>query len=169
MDLPSKEQMVDSTGRPLTQSLFLELGYSAAAIYTLKEDHYEYNGRLYPSVKRLYVETNDPTEYEFARQFFLGWKHWQRISDNKAIKPYVDEWREELEVKLRSLAVKRVIAHSASPTGLQAAKWLADRGWSTRGAGRPTKAEIEGEKARHIKIEDEYSADVSRLQLVKGN
>lgn len=169
MDLPSKEQMVDGAGRPLTQSLFLELGYSPAAIYTLKEDHYEYNGKIYPSIKRLYITANDPTEYEFAITHFLGWKHWLRIADNKAIKPYIEECREELEVKLRSLAVKRVIAHSASPTGLQAAKWLADRGWSTRGAGRPTKADIEHEKAIRVKVEDEYSADMSRLQLVKGN
>lgn len=169
MDLPSKEQMVDGAGRPLTQSLFLELGYSPAAIYTLKEVDYEYNGRVYPSIKKLYVEVADPTEYQFAKQFFLSWKHWQRIADNKAIKPYIEEWREELEVKLRSIGVKRVMDHASLPTGLQAAKWLADRGWSTRGAGRPTKADIEREKAIMVKVEDEYSADVSRLQLVKGN
>lgn len=168
MKLPSKEQMVDSTGRPLTQSLFLELGYSDAAVYTLKEDHYEYEGKMYPSIKKLYLECADPVEYEFSQAYFLNWKHWVRISDNKAVKAHVNEWREELEVKLRSIGVKQVRASAELPGGLQAAKWLADRGWSTRGAGRPTKAEIEREKAIQVKVENEYSADVLRFKRVEG-
>ena len=168
MKLPTKEKMVDSTGRPLTQSLFLELGYSDASVYTLKEDHYEYEGKMYPSIKKLYLECADPTEYEFAQLYFLNWKHWIRISDNKAVKTHVNEWREELEVKLRSIGVKQVRASAELPGGLQAAKWLADRGWSTRGAGRPTKAEIEREKAIQVKVENEYSADVLRFKRVEG-
>jgi hypothetical protein len=163
MDLPSKDKMVDSAGRPITQSLFLELGYSDAAVYTLKEEDYEYNGRVYPSIKKLYIECADPTEYAFAVEYFLNWKHWQRIADNKAIKKFIDEWREELEVKLRSQGVRQVMRAASLPGGVQAAKWLADRGWSTRGAGRPTKAEIEREKAIHEKVSDEYSADIYRL------
>lgn len=168
MKLPSKSEMVDSTGRPLTQSMFLELGYNDAAIYTLKEDDCEYNGEIYPSIKKLYIACADPTEYEFATTYFLNWKHWQRICDNKAIRKYIDEWREELEVKLRSMGVKQVVASASLPGGLQAAKWLADRGWSTRGAGRPTKADIEREKAIHTRVQDEFGADILRLIPKEG-
>jgi len=38
-----KSKMVDSMGRPITQSLFLEVGYSDMAIFTLKENNYEPN------------------------------------------------------------------------------------------------------------------------------
>ena len=52
---------------------------------------------------------------------------------------------------------------SAEDGNYQASKWLADRGWHTRPAGRPTKLEIEREKRIASAIGDEYSADVVRL------
>ncbi len=160
--LPTKDKMVDNVGRPLTQSLFLEVGYGEAAVYTLKEQDHEHNGKYYFSLKRLYLEIADPTEYEFANTYLLNWKHWQRLCENKLLRKYIDEWRDELEVKLRSRGVKDIMG-SASEGNYQAAKWLADRGWSTRGAGRPSKAEVEREKRIQAGIADEYEADVIRL------
>ena len=164
--VPKKEQLLDTGGRPLTQALFLEVGYSDYAIYTLKEEDHLYNGKIYPSLKRLYLELNDPTEYEFATTYLLGWKHWKRICENKLLRTQIDEWRDELEVKMRSKGVKQAIM-SAEQGGFQAAKWLADRGWDTKGAGRPSKAAIESEKAFQAKMSDEYGADVTRLFQVK--
>lgn len=161
--------MQDGTGKPLTQGLFLEIGYSDFAIYTLKEQDHELNGKNYLSLKRLYLEIADPTEYEFATTYLLGWKHWLRLCENKAIRAHIDEWRDELEIKLRSKSIKALIEVSSGPVvNLQAAKWVADRGWSTRGAGRPTKAEIEREKKIQAGITDEYSADVLRLVKKEG-
>jgi hypothetical protein len=154
--------MLDSSGRPITQSMFLEIGYSEAAIYTLKDNDHTYEGKVYPSLKRLYLEMEDPTEYTFASEYLLGWRHWQRLCENKLIRKGIDEWREELEMKIRSRAVQQMIA-SASKGGVQASRWLADRGWATRGAGRPSKAEVASEKALMAKIDDEYSSDVIRL------
>jgi hypothetical protein len=157
-----REQFLNSEGRPLTQSLFLEVGYTDEAIYTLKEVDHEYNGKVYPSLKRLYLEAADPTEYVFATEHLMGWKHWQRICENKLLRKHIEEWREELEVKLRSEAVRQAIAHAASGT-FQAAKWVADRGWATRGAGRPSKADVDRDKRIQEKIDDEYSSDVVRM------
>lgn len=167
MELPSKEKMIDGMGRPITQSMFLELGYSDSALYTLKEQDYEYNGKVLPSIKRLYLEIADPTEYEFATSCFLGWSHWQRLCANKAIMRHIEEWRFELEVKLRSRGVKAAIA-AANGGNFQASKWIADRGWDTRGAGRPSKAEVERETKIQAAINDEYTADIVRL-LPKTN
>lgn len=161
-----QEQMLDSMGKMRTQSLFLELGYSDEAIFTLKDEDYQYNGRNLISLKRLYLEMEDPTEYEFAVAYLLGWRHWQRMCENKAIRSYIDEWRDELEVKLRCRAVGDAI-RAARTGNFQAAKWVADRGWATRGAGRPTKADVEHEKKVQAKINDEYSGDVVRLYGVK--
>lgn len=157
-----KSKMYDSGGKPLTQSLFLEIGYGDQAVYTLKEQDHYHNGTLYLSLKRLYLELEDPTEYEFATTCLLGWKHWVRLCENKVLRKHIDEWRDELEIKLRSKGVKEVMK-SATAGNYQAAKFLADRGWINRGAGRPTKDEIEHEKKVQAGIADEFSADVVRL------
>lgn len=164
MSIPNKDKMVDSMGKPLTQGLFLEINYGDSAIYTLKEQDHELNGKKYPSLKRLYLECADPTEYEFATKYLLGWKHWMRLCENKALRAHIDEWRDELEIKLRSSAIKCILESANGPlANVQAAKWVADRGWSTRGAGRPTKAEVDRERKIQAGITDEYSADVLRL------
>lgn len=159
-----KSKLVDSMGRPLTQSLFLEIGYSDFAVYTLKEFDYEYKGKKYPSLKRLFLQEEDPTEYSFAEKHLLGWQHWKRLCENKSIASHVEEWREELELKVRSQAVRDMMNLCASEQGnFSAAKFLADRGWEKRAAGRPSKAE----KERHLRVEekinDEFQADVIRL------
>lgn len=158
-----KSKMLDSMGKPITQSMFLEIGYTDSAIYTFKDEDYEYKGKYYPSLKRLYLELEDPTEYEFANTYLLGWKHWRRLCENKLIRKQIDEWREELELRLRSKGVKEMIALASSDKGYQAAKWLVDRGWDVRGKGRPSKDEIEREKKFQSRVADEYSGDVVRL------
>lgn len=159
-----KSKMIDSMGRPLTQSLFLEIGYSDFAIYTLKEFDHEYNGKVYPSLKKLYLKEEDPTEYAFAEKHLLGWQHWKRLNENKVLPKHFEEWREELELKIRSQAVRDMQNLCASESGnYSAAKFLADRGWEKRGAGRPSKAE----KERHLRVEEkineEFQADIIRL------
>src|SRR5690606_3779091 len=136
-----KNKLIDTMGRPLTQSLFLECGYNVQyAVFTFNDDDKEYEGRIYPSLKKLYLESEDPTEYRFAKKYLLGWKHWRRLNDNAILRTHFDEWREELEVAMRSEAINSIIDMTTSDQGnFQAAKWLADRGWDKRGAGRPSK------------------------------
>lgn len=160
--MDKKAIMLDTMGKYRTQSLFLELGYGDEAVYTLKDYDHELNGKTYYSLKRLYLECEDPTEYEFANTHLLGWKHWQRMCENKVIRKHIDEWREELEVKLRSEAILEAIKQARGGT-FQAAKWVADRGWNTRAAGRPSKAEVEHEKKIMARIDNEYGEDVIRM------
>jgi hypothetical protein len=160
--LPTKDKLVDVRGHPLTQALFLEIGYTDYAQYTLKEDDWEYEGRIFPSLKKLYLAEDDPTEYDFANKYLLNWNHWQRISENRAVRKHIDDWREELEIRIRSQAVKQMLANSRKG-GLEASKWVANRGWAQKGAGRPSKADIESEKRFLARVSDEYSADVVRL------
>ena len=159
-----KSKLRDSRGRPLTQSLFLEVGYNTEfAVYTLKDDDHEYEGKVYPSLKKLYLAHEDPTEYDFACTYLLGWQHWQRIVRNRVFSKTIEEWREELELKVRSQAVREILIQSASDKGFQAAKWIADKGWDKRTAGRPSNADIERETKVQAKINEEYNADVVRL------
>lgn len=159
-----KSKLLDTMGRPLTQSLFLEIGYNTQyAIFTLNDEDKEYEGKTYISLKKLYLNAEDPTEYQFAKKYLLNWQHWQRLNDNRVLRPYFDEWREELEVALRSDAVQAIRDMTADGQNFQAAKWLADRGWDKRGAGRPSKQEIERDNRIKDRIGDEIEADILRM------
>jgi len=161
--MADKSKLTDDRGFPLTQSLFLEIGYTDYSYYTLKEDDYTYKGKVYPSLKKLYLEHEDPTEYDFANKFLLGWKHWQKICGNRQILKHVEEWREELELKLRSQAVRDMIDQSVDKGSFQASKWLADRGWDKKAAGRPS--QVEAKKDQRVKeaLNAEFEEDNVRL------
>lgn len=160
-----KSKFLDAQGKPLTQGLFLEINYDDRyAVYTLKDQDHEWQGNSYPSLKRLYLAEEDPTEYIFASKHLLGWNHWLRICENKALAKHIAEWRNELELKLRAQAVRALRDMCNSENGnFQAAKFLADRGWDKRGAGRPSKAEIERRLAQDKAVDDEFAGDVLRM------
>lgn len=158
-------KLKDDKQRLRTQSLFYELNGIKDAIFTLKEDDYEAHGKKLVSLKKLYLEIADPTEYEFAKTVFGSWKHWQRLCANAIIRPYIDEWREELEIKIRSQAIKSILqtARDEGSKGTQAAKWLAEGKWQGTGRGRPSKEEVERTKRIHAGIKDEIDEDFERL------
>lgn len=154
-------------GRPLTQSLFLEIGYSQFAVYTLKEYDYPYKGKHYPSLKKLYLSEEDPTEYVFAEKHLLGWQHWKKLQGNAQIMRHIQEWREELELKIRSQAIRDMMNLCASESGnFSAAKFLADRGWDKKAVGRPSKSDKEREDRIAQRVADEFQEDIARLKVV---
>lgn len=164
MKLYDKKRLKDEQEKLYTQSLFLEIGYQVdKAIFTLKEDDYTYKGKLYYSLKQLYLAHEDPTEYDFAVTYFVSWQHWCRLKRNQILRPYFDKWAEELELKLRSQAIRDIIDLTAEDKSFQAAKWLSDRGWEKRGAGRPSKADKREEEAMQDRIADEFKGDVVRM------
>lgn len=158
-----KSKMKDVMGRPLTQGLFIDFNYDPKfAIYTWQDEDKEYNGVIYPSLKRLYLEEEDPTEYEFAKKYLLNWQHWQRLKQNRLLLEHFEEWKEELDVKLASSAILQIQDMSAE--NFQAAKWLADRNWSKSSVGRPSKAEKDREQRIKQRVNDAFSADIARME-----
>lgn len=156
-----KTKLVDFQGRPLTQGLFLEFNYNTDfAVFTFNDEDKEYKGNIYPSLKKLFLACEDPTEYVFAKTYLLNWAHWQRMNENKALRKHFDEWREELEIYLRSQGMRSII--DMSEDNYQAAKYLAEKGWEKRGVGRPSKQEQERERRINEGVED-YFSDVVRL------
>ena len=157
--------MIDDKGAPLTQGLFLETSYGNTenVIYTLKSRDHVYKGRKLFSIKRLYLEMEDPTEYQFSYEYFLDWDHWNRIKRNKTIASHLEGLEEELEVRLRAKGVSELIKHANSGNSFQAAKWLADRGWDKRAAGRPSKEEMDRESKIQNRIAEEFNGDIVRL------
>ena len=159
-----KSKLKDTMGRPITQSLFLENGYNTElAVYTLKDEDHEHKGTTYISLKQLFLEMEDVTEYEFANEYLLGWSHWKRLNANKLMTKHFEEWREELELRLRAQGIRAIIDQSADDKGFQAAKYLAEKGWDKRTAGRPSKNEKLKEERMQMRVEDEFQGDIARM------
>jgi hypothetical protein len=164
--VPNKKAMKDQLGRYITQSLFLEPNYNEEfAMYTFDGEDKVYNGKTYPSLKKLYMELGDPIEYEFATTYLYDWNHWKRLCTNAIIMRHIEQWRDELELKLMSEGVRMMLDQAED--NQQAAKWLAERGWSKRGAGRPKKEEAEFNRKVHERLDEEFSSDVVRMQDYK--
>lgn len=163
-----KSKMKNASGVWFTHSLFLETNNyrTENAVFTLKDEDFEYEGKVYPSLKRLYLEIEDPTEYEFATTCLGGWEHWVKMQGHNLLKEeHFDKWREELEIRFRSRAVKEMLrASQGEKPSFQAIKWLADAGWDKQGPGRPTKEKSERKRASVQLIKDEYADDVRRMK-----
>jgi hypothetical protein len=152
-------------GHWLTKKLFLETcgGDLERVIYTIREEDKEYRGITYPSIQRIFVELEDPTEYFIATEYFGSWKHWVIVSEG-LLKNEIESWRDELEVRLRAKGLKQIIGLSV--TGDRAAsKILLDKGWSKRTAGAPSKQEKAGELKKQASITSIVDNDLKRLGL----
>lgn len=137
-----------SNRKRLLKGLFYEMtGADKTGVkYTLKEeDHLGY-----PSLSRLYLETADPTEYQFAKTYLESWEHWQQLLACNWFKEHVAKWRIELEVKMKSEAIANIIRDSrdkGSKTRFTANKFIVEKGWEPKEGqgktrGRPSKEQI---------------------------
>ena len=172
MYTPDRELLKDKQGRALRKALVLELSYNNPkyAIYTLKDEDYEYKGKLYYSLKKIFLECADPTEYKFATNCFANWKAWKllaaqsvKFNVSREWTDLVDEWREELEIMLRSQGLQDIIGRAGTEKGYQAEKYLADKGWVEQRKGRPSKQDIDNEIQQNVKVRNEVQDDLSRL------
>lgn len=147
-------------GRRLTKGLFYEtvLADKSTVLYTLKEQDHE----GYPSLKRLYLECADPTEYKFATAYLDSWSHWVELCKCTWFQEYLELWRAELELKVKSKALYLITEEASndlSKSKFAANKFLLEGGWKpketqTSRRGRPSKQEIKTEASR-IAQEDE--------------
>lgn len=157
------QEFLAETVNNRTESLFKETmtwsakGHGIEPIYTIKD--YDMDGLF--SAKRIYLECRDPTEYSAAIALVGNWQHWQRIRANKKLGAIIDEWAEELEVKLRSEGLQDMAKHSKKST--DAAKWLSEGRWKGRGVGRPSKEEVERETRIAANIEEDIQDILKRV------
>lgn len=117
-------------------SSVLDVVARTKVLYTLKDEDY----KGYPSLKRLYLEEGDLTEYSFAIKYFHDLDHWERLCDKSWFRNYIMEWRRQLELKIRSQSLKALISLTenpsvadSNPSKVSINKFLAEGGWrSTR-------------------------------------
>ncbi len=160
--VPDRSKLKDPQGRYLTQGLFLEMQYDDLryTMYTLKDEDLDHKGTIYPSLRRLYLEMEDPTEYNFANKYLWGWEHWQKICSNSLLYDHIVKWQEELEVRLRAKAIKSML--KMADGNFNAAKWAADGHWNVK-RGRPSKEERDRERRIREKAIEETANDASRV------
>ncbi len=164
-----KAQFKDDMGRYIVQGLFLEDRYNTdLAVYTLTNEHKLYKGKMYPSLKKLYLEESDPEEWLFAEKHLYDWPHWQRLCKNVVVSKHIEEWREELRISLRSEGIATLIDLAVNDKSYQAAKWLADEGWIKNKRGRPSNEEVEGELKKRADVDKKFAEDFQLLKLHKG-
>lgn len=167
MEKKQRSDFLDVMGRYKTQSLFLEVAYDPEAMFTLDEVDKEYKGKTYYSLKRLYLELEDVTEYEFATRYMADWNHWKKICGNANLMEHIKGWRDELELKLTARNLQK-IRELAAEGNYNAAKYLANKEYAS-GKGRPTKAEKEGALKKAAMSDDSTKQEGARvLELIKG-
>lgn len=110
-----------------------------------------------------FMECGDILGIDFADQHLGGFQHWKNINASPVLQPIIADWVEELEVRIRSKQIKR-IDELAADGQFQAAKFLADRGWEKRAAGKPSKEEVARETKVQVKMKDSFSADIARIK-----
>lgn len=163
----------NANGNWILAGLFLETSYNdkTHVIYTLKDDDYVLHGKKYISIKRLYLLEEDPTEYQVATKYFGGWKHWKALCDSPTLQEHIEDWREELEVKLRSEGVRAMITKASDASdknSFSAAKYLSDKGWQDKKVGRPSKADIDNERKKQANVKSKVVGDLERLRVIRN-
>src|SRR5690606_27339931 len=99
------------------KELFFELAANREnALYTLQNEDRTEDGKTYPSLRNLYLLVNDVTEYQFAIQCLDGWDHWKALASASFFQPYIAKWREELEVRNRSMALANIMEAAKGKT-----------------------------------------------------
>ena len=169
----SPEDFKDSQGRWRSASLFLETNNDETkytSVFTLADD--DLDGRL--SMRRIYMDANDPTEFLAAKHIFGSLDCWTQLCKSGFFKPHVARWREELQRRLRSRSIKIIedcaTSGKVSAAQLAAAKWLATQEWdqnkivAKKGPGRPVKVDDPSEKLREaLNEEEETKEDLARI------
>lgn len=170
---PTNNPFKDEKNRWYTVGLFYELTPDKSkCLYTIYETDVAHDGKVYKSLKNIYVNMDHIPgyEYDFANTYFGGWHHWEKIKTSSGkLSEVVKEWVDELEVRLRSQAAKGIIKTSLedSPTAFHAKKWINDRGWIAQ-KGRPKKEDIQREAKIAAGIEKDIQDDLDRvLRVIK--
>lgn len=157
-----------SNGLYYTKQLFWEMADPSAdrpyVLYSLKDEDHEVDGVVYPSIKRLYVEFEDETEYEFAKRYFQNYSQFKKLLDATWFRIVIEDAREELKLKLAARALTTV-KQKASEGDLRANQLLLSSWVDSKKskAGRPSKAQIKQEAEDLFRQQSSVRDDHERI------
>lgn len=158
--------------KPLFFEMIKDGSEKPLVMYTLKDyDHtvtIDGEEKVLPSIKRLFVDLEDTTEYEFANLYFDSFQHWKKIRATEWMKPIYEEMKEELSLKLRARYLKKVKELSDDEKlGMQANRYLLDHDAPVKEdkRGRPSKAKITEEAEKLFAQVEDINSDYERLGI----
>ncbi len=159
----------NASGAWLSKQLFFETAEDKSRVlYTLKPEDHRVGKSVYPSLRRLYMEMGDESEYHFAEAYFGGYPHWKRLLQSSWFLDYLTEMREELHARNAAIALEQ-IKKSASGGSFQASKYLLEQGWLPKGdVGRPSKERIKQEAQDLFRSSEDISSDLDRISQAIG-
>ncbi len=116
--------------------------------------------------RETFVSALDPTEYTGGIALLGSWSEWERFKRNwpSFQRLYLDDWLDEIEVRLKSLAIKS-LKEDAKDGGAASAKFLAEGRYKEKSAGRPTKAAVKRQTKIDAALERSIANDRERLGL----
>lgn len=164
-------KFTNESGARLTKGLFYEMTMAdkSSVLYTLKnQDH-----KGFPSLYALYMSEMDPTEYRFAIRYLEGWEHWKQLTACTWFMPFADKWREELQLKLSSEALFRIMTEAKADRkeAFAANKYLLEKGWVPKGqadkVGRPSKEAIRDQARKMVQDNTRIFDDWKRISPVQ--
>lgn len=163
-----KNKFHDNQNRLITRNLFKETSArKEQVLYSFSREDVD----TIPSLYKLYMAEADLTEFDFARKYFDSYQHWKRICQTSWFHPHIVEWREELELSIRSKALSSLIKRSESSTEI--AKYLLNNNWvskihennpSVNLRGRPSKEEIKGHLTLITNTQIKEQSDYERIK-----
>ena len=168
-----KHSMKDVNNNFLTVSLFWEKRSAEGEkkyppLFTIKDKEHVVKGKEYVSLKRIYMSYDHVPgmEYEFAMDVFGDWLQWKEIADKSAIKDVVQEWRDEVDMRIKAAAMKTLLRQSRDvEKGLAASRAILAGEHKGVKRGRPSKAEVEREKKLAAGMRENLDADLARLGI----
>lgn len=163
----SKFRASGNNNRLLKALFFEQVGEDkSSVVYTLKDVDHEGFSSMY----RLYMEIDDPTEWEVSQQLVDGWEHWEMLCNCSWFKPFIERWRKELELRYKSKALVKIRseAKAGGRDAFQANKYLLEKAWEPKEAkeskrGRPTKDDIKKAADELAKAENRLLDDFNRI------
>lgn len=160
------KQFRNSTNSYRAADLFVELNRSdMPAYWTIKP----YDKEGYPSLKRLYLEMEDLTEFEFANAYLEGFEHWEYLAKTATLKDHIAQWRKELILKIKARSLQGIIRDAVKENKYEANKFLIQNGWidkdeDKKGRGRPSKQEVRDEVLKQAEVQKDLQDDLERLK-----
>ncbi len=142
-----------------TRGVWITLGLFGDTATTYKD------GIIWDTIKEArtaFIECGDPTGITFADKYLGGYEHWLAVRSSKGLELEITSWEEELEARIRSQALLGIKAMALD--SFQASKFLMDRGWEKRGAGRPSKEAVDKETRVQSKMKVSYLNDINRIK-----
>ncbi len=161
-----RNSLVDKEQTHITLANTRDVEYGRAATMSLFKQYNKKGKQDIHEWRKRFVATLDPTEYEGAISLVGSWADWLRFKKAwpSFKKLHLDAWLDEIEIQLRSQAIRSLAKAALTEKGTSAARFIAEGGYKQKTAGRPSTGEIQGNLRRESEIEKEIAEDVARVK-----